>query len=255
MPVEIRCEYPLAVRARLGVVHPGEPRFLPGGLIAFDDKGAHAPGVAVMVSDECTVLVAAKGEREAIERPRRAVPGEAVGEQLDLRLKPRLQRRSHERIRSVGADHDVRARELAERIHSAAIFDLHASVAAQLLQDFLERKTPDGGKTVAVDVHALVAVHDALHRPAFHLRLQDPRQLRFVALQKRQRALGENDPEPVGRAFRVLLGDLDPPGRMAALGEQRKQEPGRSGPDYGDAHLMTGSYSWVGPWFSLRPAS
>src|SRR3981081_2720985 len=157
MPVEIRCEYPLAIRPRLSVVHPAESRFLPGGLIAFDDKGAHEPSVAVMVSDKCTVLVAAKGEREAIERLRRAVPGEAVGEQLDLRLKPRLQRRSHERIRSVGADHDVRVRELVERRHTAAIFDLHARVTAQLLQDFLERKTSDGGKAVAVDIHALVA--------------------------------------------------------------------------------------------------
>src|SRR5258708_3737745 len=94
-------------------------------------------------------------------------------------------------------------------------------VTAELVQDFLERKTSDGGKAVAVDIHALVAVHDALHRPALHLRLQDLRELRLVALQKRQRALGENDPQSVGRAFRVLLGDLDPPGRMPALGQQR----------------------------------
>jgi len=81
----------------------------------------------------------------------------------------------------------------------------------------------------------------------FHLRLQDPRQLRLVALQKRQRALGENDPEPVGRAFRVLLGDLDPPGGWRRLASSEKQEPGRSGPDYGDAHLMTASYFTGGP--------
>src|SRR5712692_6049192 len=189
MPIEIWRKYALAVRARLSVVHPAEPRLLPGGLIAFYDKGAHGLSVAIMVSDKCTVLVAAEGEREAIERLRRAVPREAVGEQLDLRLKQPLQRRAHERIRSVRADHGVRACELVERGHDAAILDPHAGITALLSQDFLERKTPDGGKAVAVDIHALVAVDDALHRPALHRRLQGVRELRLIALEKRQRAV------------------------------------------------------------------
>src|SRR5437899_327442 len=105
-----------------------------------------------------------------------------VPEQLDLRLERRLQRRTHERIRSVGADHDVRGGELAERGHGAAILDLHAGTTAQVSQDLLERKAPDRGKAVTVDVHALVAVHDALNRPAFHRRLQDVRELRLIAL-------------------------------------------------------------------------
>jgi len=71
--VEIRRKYPLAVRARLSVVHPAESRPFPGGLIAFDDKRAHGLSVAVMVSDKRAVLVAAKGERETCERLRRAV--------------------------------------------------------------------------------------------------------------------------------------------------------------------------------------
>src|SRR5438445_2028773 len=247
MPVEIRCEYPLAVRARLGVIHPAESRPVPGELIAFDDKGAHRPSVAVMVSDKRTVLVAAEGEREAVERLRGAVPREAVGEQLDPRLKQLLQCPSHQRIRSVSPDDDVGAIELLERRHGAAIPDFHAGVTAQFSQDFLERKTPDGGKAVAVDVDALVAVHDALHRPALHRRLHDIRELRLIALEKRQRAVGEHHPESVGRPFGILLGDLDPPGRIAALGEQREQEAGRPGPDYCDAHFMTASYFTVEP--------
>src|SRR5882762_10628923 len=114
MSVEIRREYPLAVRARLSVIHPAESGPFPGGLIAFDDEGAHHPSMAVMVSDKGTVLVAAEGEREAIERLRRAVPCEAIAEQLDLRLERRLQCRTHQGIRSVGADHDVRGGELVE---------------------------------------------------------------------------------------------------------------------------------------------
>src|SRR5438105_5844055 len=110
-----------------------------------------------MVGDKRTVLVAAKSEREAIEALRRPVPREAIGEQLDPRLKLRLPRLAHERVRSVGADHDIRACELVERRHGAAVRDRHAYVPAQLLQDFLERKTPDRGKTVAVDFHTLVA--------------------------------------------------------------------------------------------------
>ena len=66
----------------------------------------------VVVAMEDAVLVAAKSERETFERLRRAVPREAVRKQLDPRLKLRLQRFAHERIRSIGADHHVRAREL-----------------------------------------------------------------------------------------------------------------------------------------------
>src|SRR5207249_2053155 len=123
--------------------------------------------------------------------------------------------------------------------HGAAILDPHARVTALLSQDFLERKTPDGGKAVAVDVHALVAVHDALHRPAFHRRLHGVREPRLIALEKRERAVGEHDPESVGCPFGILLGDLDPPGGMAALGEQREEQTRRSGPDYGDVWAPT----------------
>src|SRR6267143_385447 len=87
MPVEIPRKHALAVRARLGVVHSAESRPFPGGLIALDDEGAHRLSMAVVVRDEGTVPVAAEGEREAIESLRRAVPREAVTEQLDLRLK------------------------------------------------------------------------------------------------------------------------------------------------------------------------
>src|SRR5439155_151035 len=187
-----------------GVIHPAECRPFPGGLIAFDDERAHGGGVAVMMGDEGTVRVAAEGEREAIEALRRAVPREAVGEQLDLRLEQGLQRRAHERIRSVCGHHDIRACELVGRRHGAAILDPHARVTALLSQDFLERKAPDGGKAVAVDVHALVAVHDALHRPAFHRRLQGVREPRLIALEKRERAVGEHDPESVGRPFGIF---------------------------------------------------
>src|SRR5439155_16033486 len=98
------------------------------------------------------------------------------------------------------------------------------------------------GKAVAVDVHALVAMHDTLNRPAFHRRLQDVRELRLIALEKRKRPVGEYDPESVGRSFGILLGDLDPPRGIAALGEQGKQQADGSGPDYGVAHHMNASY-------------
>src|SRR6267154_1864918 len=247
MPVQIPRKHALAVRARLRVVHPAECRLFPGGLVAFDDEGAHVGRMAVMVRDKGTVLVAAEGEREAIERLRRAVPCEAIAEQLDLRLERRLQCRTHKGIRSVSADHDVRGGELVERAHGAAMLDPHAGITAQVPQDLLQRQAPDRGKAVAVDVHALVAMHDALNRPAFHRRLHDARELRLIALEKRERPVGEYDPESVGRPFGILLGDLDPPGRIAALGEQREQQAGGSGPDYGDAHVMTAAYFTVDP--------
>src|SRR5256885_414779 len=123
----------------------------------------------------------------------------------------------------------------------------HAGVAAQVSQDLLERKAPDRGKPVAVDVLALVAMEDTLNRPAFHHRLQDVRELRLIALEKRERPVGEYDPESVGRSFGILLGDLDPPRGIAALGEQGKQQAGGSRPAFGDAHLMNSSYFTVAP--------
>src|SRR5204863_8473487 len=104
MPVQIRREDALAVRARLGVIHPAECRPFPGGLIAFDDEGAHCGGVAVMMGAEGTGRAGAEGEREAIEALRRAVPREGAGEQPGPRPAPGWQAGTHERLRLLRAD-------------------------------------------------------------------------------------------------------------------------------------------------------
>src|SRR5258706_7678334 len=79
MPVQIRRKYPLAVRARLSVVHPSESRPFPGGLIAFDDKGAHGGGGAGMGGDKQSRLRAPRRGGEGPAHRRAAVPPAAGG--------------------------------------------------------------------------------------------------------------------------------------------------------------------------------
>src|SRR5262249_21990130 len=127
----------------------------------------------------------------------------------------------------------------------ASIPDADARAPAQALQHLLEREPPDRREPVAVDVDALVAVHDALHRPALHRGLEEARQFGLVPLEEGERSVGEDHAETVGRTFGILLEGLHVPRREAALHEQREQQARRSRPDYGDAHAMTVSYFTV----------
>ena len=85
MPAEIRREHLLAVGPALFVAHAVEAGAVPGRRVAFDDERAHARAVAIVVRNERAVLVGAERERQAIEHPGRAVPGELVGERVDPR--------------------------------------------------------------------------------------------------------------------------------------------------------------------------
>ncbi len=67
--------------------------------------------VAVVVRDEGAVLVLAEREREAIERPGRAVPRELVGEPLDARLESIRERLAQRGVHAVGGDDEIAAGE------------------------------------------------------------------------------------------------------------------------------------------------
>jgi hypothetical protein len=103
-------------------------------------------------------------------------------------------------------------------------------------------EAPDRREPVAVHFDALAAVHDSLHRPALHRRLDDPRQLGLVPLEKGERAIRKHHPEAVGRAHGVLLESGDIPRGEAALDEQGEKQAGGPGADYRDAHVMPVSY-------------
>ena len=83
MAVQVGGEDALAIGAALGVVHVPQAGARPGVGVALDDEGAHVGGVAVVVGDEGAVLVGAKGQGQGIERPRRSVPHEPVGQVFD----------------------------------------------------------------------------------------------------------------------------------------------------------------------------
>src|SRR5258708_2418766 len=115
------------IRAR---VRSGEQFFhdLPALAPELRERAPHAPArsSATMWGDSRRGQWGTKDKRASRERKRRAGAGRAVADQRYPRPKPRPQRRSHGRIRAVGAVHDVLVRELVERGHAAAIFDLHA---------------------------------------------------------------------------------------------------------------------------------
>ena len=81
-----RCE-----RLRIGLHHPGR-----------------VPGlVLIAVRDEDAVLGLLEEEREGVERPRRAHPGELIGPQIDARLEPSACCCADARIDAVGRDDQV----------------------------------------------------------------------------------------------------------------------------------------------------
>ena len=187
--------------------------------------------------DERAVGVLAEGERQAVERLRRAVPRELVGQPAHARLEFGFARTQHERVDAVGADDQVGLPELGERVHPAAEVRRHARRSALRLQQLVEPEPRDGREAVAVDIDALVVVHDALHRPAFHAQHERAMQCGRVALEKSERPLREHHAETEGRVRGVLLEDLDGPRGEPALDEQRKQQPRGPGSEDGDAHV------------------
>ena len=60
--------------------------------------------------------------------------------------------------------------------------------------------------------------------------------IRHIALEKRQSIERKNHAVSEGSVGRILLEDIDAPGRKAALDEQREQKAGRTGADDINSH-------------------
>jgi len=217
MPFEIGLEHALTVGAALLISHAVEPRAAPCRQVAFDDEGAHCCAVAVMVRYKRAVRVLAEGQRQAVEELRRTVPGEPVGEPLDLRLELGFERTAHERVRSVGSHQQIATFHIPQRSKDASVLDAHAGVAAEILQKLIELQAPDGRESVAVDIHPFVTVNDPLHRPALQANCEFLVKIRHVALEKRERALREHHAETESSIRRVLFEYFNPPVRKSAL--------------------------------------
>src|SRR5204863_9516260 len=73
-------------RPRLRVVHRLEAGALPGGSVAFGDEGAHPRPVTVVVRVHRPEWRIDERLAQRIEGARRALPDEAVGEELEARV-------------------------------------------------------------------------------------------------------------------------------------------------------------------------
>ena len=129
MTLEVRGEQPFAIGARGGIVHGAESGALPRRCIAFDDESTAVWSVAVMMRDECSVLVLAKRERKTGENFGRAVPGELVRKPIDRRLEDCSMLAPCDGIDPVGADHQIAVGKRRQGIQCCAECDPHARFA------------------------------------------------------------------------------------------------------------------------------
>jgi hypothetical protein len=78
--------------------------------------------------------------------------------------------------------------------------------------------------------------------------------IRHVAFEKRERALGKYHAEAESSVGRILLKNLDAPGGIASLDQQRKQETGRAGADDVNKHSKIGVLEyWRNGVMGLNP--
>jgi hypothetical protein len=78
--------------------------------------------------------------------------------------------------------------------------------------------------------------------------------IRHVAFEKRERALGKHHAEAESSVGRILLKNLDAPGGIASLDQQRKQETGRAGADDVNTHSKIGVLEyWRNGVMGLNP--
>ncbi len=109
MTAQVPGEDPLAMADGVLRAHALETGPLPGLRLHFDQEGAHARAVAVVVRAEGAVPGLAKGQGEAVENPGSPVPDEFVEAPVAARAEALRILFAHEGVGAVGADDQVRA--------------------------------------------------------------------------------------------------------------------------------------------------
>jgi hypothetical protein len=87
------------------------------------------------------------------------------------------------------------------------VHDLHSGHLAQSLKSRHELQSADRGKAISIHEDCLVAVHDLLFGPTFHLWLEQFKDLRLTCPQELKRTVRKDHAEAEGRAARILLED------------------------------------------------
>src|SRR5262245_60985283 len=216
-------------RLRLRVVHRLEAGAPPGGSVAFGDEGAHRRPVTVVMRVHRPGWRIDERLAQRLEGTRRAVPDEAVGQELDARAERRLGQASHNRVDTVGADDQVVPGQLGFGGHGAPVFGDDPDRRQPMLQQLQQRQPADCREPDAVDDHALAAVEQREIGPSLQRRSNQTMGLLVVVAQEVERTIGEDDAEAESRIGVVLLDDPDVVPRLVPLHEVRQVEARWSG--------------------------
>ena len=238
MAVQRSGEYLLADRLRLFDRLVLEAVSLPGRRVAFDQERAHGRRIAVMMRVERPEIGLHKSLRQRGKALGGAVPGELVGRVRNRGAELGFKTAAHQRVQSVGCDDQIVPLEFVHRLDRRAVSRRNACRAHALLQDGQQFEPADRGEADAVDFDALAAQVQRDVLPALHPRRDGVHRLGIVGAQKFQRLLGEHHAKAPGRAFGVLLEQVDLRVRVTPLPEIGEVEAAGASADHGDTHVF-----------------
>ena len=222
---------------RLGDVELVQACRAPGVLIGLDDEGRHtvADGVAVHGEDPVRALFVHEGQ--PVERIAGPEPDELGRRRFNTGPEDVREPSAEARVRPVGRDHQVIP--AVEQIlwgHRTGEPDLHPGVQGALLEQRQQGPARYRGHAVAAERPPLTAQPYLDGIPVHAVLGQRGAQHRIGGIDPLQRRVGEHDAEPEGIAGLVALEHGDLTARIAALGQQRGQQPSRATAQTRDAH-------------------
>ena len=159
-----------------------------------------------------------------------------------------LKTAAHQRVQPVGGDDQIVSLEFVHRLDRRAVSGRNACRVHALLQDGQEFEPADRGEADAVDFDALPAQVQRDVLPALHPRRDGVHGIGIVGAQKFQRLLGEHHAEAPGRAFGVLLEQIDLRVRVTPLPEIGEVETAGASADHGDTHVFLPIDSMLTNW-------
>ena len=205
--------------------------------IGLDDPGRALRLVLVAMGDEDAVLGLAEEEREGIERPRRAHPGEEVRPQIDAGLEPIGKGVAHARIDAVRHHHEIGiADRRIERRDFRLVLDLDAERARAPAQNLQQRPARAAAEAVAADAVGGAAEMDLDVVPIGKVADDGAIALAVIALERVERLVGEHHAEAEGIVGPVALEHGDARLRPCLLHQDREIEAGRAAADHVNFH-------------------
>ena len=217
-------------------LRPGKPGALEGFRIGLEDPGRAAHFILIGVGDERAPLGFLENEREGVERPGRAHPGEHVGADIHLGLEVLGIFVAETAVDAVGQYHEIGIGKARLVVDIGLEQQGDAELARPLLQDQQQHPARAAAEAVAADpVHRAAEVHgDIVPIGEF---LGDAAIARgIVFFEIVQGGVGKHHAEAEGVVGAVALIDRDLGLRPLLLQQDRRIETRRSTTDDRDLH-------------------